>query len=138
MSGSTAWENSARARAYFHRNEDDDAVRILSRKKSNYSAIGDSHDITLLWSRGVYTLPTAPDEVDRIQHNTTKQQILNEIDAAYRRGAGYKKRGPRSAFTALVRVIDAKPNIISKIVNEAEAEGSIMYHNRNGYKVLER
>ena len=57
--GNTAWNNSVRSRLYLHRPEaDKDAlpvdanIRLLSRKKSNYSAAND--ELTLLWQNGVF------------------------------------------------------------------------------------
>jgi hypothetical protein len=138
MSGSTAWENSARARAYFHRSEDDDDVRTLSRKKSNYSAIGDSHDLTLLWQDGVYQLPTAPDQVDRIENNGVRNKILDEIESAFIDGAGYKARGPRAIKSALPKNINSRPNVVMKLVRQMESEGLITLTTRDGYKVLKR
>ena len=138
LSGSTAWENSARARAYFHRSDDDDDVRTLSRKKSNYSAIGDSHDITLLWQDGVYQLPTLPDQVDRIEHNSTRNKILDEIESAFIDGAGYRSRGARSLKTALATQVNARPSLVQKLATQLEMEGYIAMTAHDGYKVLKR
>jgi RecA-family ATPase/5S rRNA maturation endonuclease (ribonuclease M5) len=51
--GSTAWNNTVRSRWYLSHNFSDEALpnqRILSRKKSNYSA--SKEDMDLLWSAG--------------------------------------------------------------------------------------
>jgi hypothetical protein len=138
MSGSTAWENSARARAYFHRSEDDDDVRTLSRKKSNYSAIGDSHDLTLLWQDGVYQLPTAPDQVDRIENNGVRNKILDEIESAFIDGAGYKSRGARSIKTALPGAISARSSLVMKLFRQLETGGFVAMTSHGGYKVIKR
>ncbi len=137
-SGSTAWENSARARAYFHRSDDDDDVRTLSRKKSNYSAIGDSHDITLLWHNGVYQLPTQPDQVDRIEHNTVRNKILDEIESAHTDGTGYKSRGPRGIKTALPNAVAARPSLVVKLFRQLETDGLVAMTRHDGYKVVKR
>jgi len=47
--GSTAWENSVRSRLYMDRDESTKQI-TLTRKKSNYSAIGDA--IELFWHEG--------------------------------------------------------------------------------------
>ena len=138
MSGSTAWENSARARAYFHRSDDDDDVRTLSRKKSNYSSIGDSHDITLLWQDGVYQLPTLPDQVDRIEHNSVRNKILDEIESAFIDGVGYRSRGARAVKTALSNTVSARPSLVAKLVGQLETDGFIAMTAHDGYKVLKR
>ena len=138
LSGSTAWENSARARAYFHRSEDDDDIRILSRKKSNYSASGDSHDVTLLWDQGVYQLPTAPDQLDRIENNSVKNKILDEVESAFIDGAGYKSRGARSIKTALPKAISARPSLVVKLFRQLETDGFVAMNSHGGYKVIKR
>lgn len=57
--GNTAWNNSVRSRLYLHRPEPDKDqpqldtnIRLLSRKKSNYSATND--ELSLLWQNGVF------------------------------------------------------------------------------------
>lgn len=53
--GSTAWNNTVRSRWYITRSTEEGAdpnERILSRKKSNYSAGGD--DINILWRNGAF------------------------------------------------------------------------------------
>jgi RecA-family ATPase len=62
-SGSTAWHNSVRSRAYFStpkagKDEDDidPNMRLLEFKKSNYGPAGDS--ISLLWADGFYHVVT--------------------------------------------------------------------------------
>ena len=133
LSGSTAWENSARARAYFHRSEDGDDIRILSRKKSNYSSSGDSHDITLLWDQGVYQLPSSPDQVDRIEQRALKNKVLSELQDSFLRGSGYRKQGPRSYKTALPKAVADTPARVVKIVNERYADGFLGYDNKGGF-----
>ncbi len=60
--GSTAWSNTARSRLFFARPEDEDGAkpdenaRILSRKKANYAALGES--MPLLWNAGVFIAGT--------------------------------------------------------------------------------
>jgi len=133
LSGSTAWENSARARAYFHRSDDGDDIRILSRKKSNYSASGDSHDVTMLWDQGVYQLPSAPDQVDRIEQRALKNRIISEVQDAFLRGAGYRKRGPRSYKTALARAVGEAPARVVKVVNSMYGDGVFEYDEKRGF-----
>jgi len=133
LSGSTAWENSARARAYFHRSDDGDDIRILSRKKSNYSSSGDSHDVTLLWDKGVYQLPTAPDQVDRIEQRALKNKVLTEIQESFVRGAGYRKQGPRSYKMALPKAVADAPARVVKLVNEMYADGVLGYDDKRGF-----
>lgn len=64
-SGSTGWSNSARSRWSMTRPEGEDgkpvldsAERILTRRKSNAAAVGDT--ITLTWENGVFRAQEAP------------------------------------------------------------------------------
>ena len=54
-SGSTDWSNAARSRLYLNRPDEDSNInpdaRTLTRKKSNYAALGDT--VRLRWERGV-------------------------------------------------------------------------------------
>jgi hypothetical protein len=133
LSGSTAWENAARARAYFHRSDDGDDIRILSRKKSNYSASGDSHDVTLLWDKGVYQLPAEPDQVDRIEQRALKNKVISEVQSAFMKGAGYRKQGPRSYKTALAPIVKDAPARVAKVVNQMYADAVLGYDDKRGF-----
>lgn len=61
---STAWSNTVRSRLYLSRPEAeegaqiDEDLRILTRKKANYAAIGD--EIRLRWQNGVFVIEGAP------------------------------------------------------------------------------
>jgi RecA-family ATPase len=129
LSGSTAWENSVRSRAYFSRDEGgDDDIRTLSRKKSNYSSSGKDTDLTLLWDAGVYQLPTTPDQVDRIEKTSLKNDILTEIEAAYIAQNPYTKRGNRSHRSEIFAAnFGRKRGEITTLVNNLEAEGCLSY-----------
>jgi RecA-family ATPase len=69
LSGSTAWHNSVRARAYLHPvtvegTEPDKTLRQLEFMKSNYSAIADT--ITLRWKEGVFVPEAKPGSLEAI------------------------------------------------------------------------
>lgn len=61
-SGSTGWNNSVRSRLYLHRPPESDNAdaneRLLTRKKSNYAAAGDT--IRLQWTDGAFVSNDAP------------------------------------------------------------------------------
>ena len=138
MSGSTAWENSVRSRAYFHKADEHDDVRVLSRKKSNYSSSGDTHDITVLWDQGVYQLPTLPDQVDRIHNNVLRQRILDEVEAAFIDGVAYRMRSGRLVKAALPRALNANPKHVLRLFAELEQDGYITMIKDKGYTVAKR
>ena len=84
--GNTAWSNTVRSRLYLSRAEeldDDDAdpnERTLSRKKANYSGLGE--DLPLVWSEGVLLpndQPAKSKEIDK----PTQNQMLITIQAAW-------------------------------------------------------
>ena len=135
MSGSTAWENSVRARAYFSRSDDADDVRTLSRKKSNYSQSGDSTDITLLWDEGVYQLPSSPGQMDRIENRALKNRIIEAVGAASAMGKPFQKRTGRKILEALPLALGERRKRVQNAVNELELSGKITFEPRRGYRV---
>lgn len=91
-SGSTAWNNAVRARMYLTRPEDGlPEQRILTRKKSNYSASGDDVKIDLLWSKGVLKAVN-PDEVPQVALASLESQILQSVNSAEEAGRPFKAR----------------------------------------------
>ena len=70
LSGSTAWHNSVRARAYLHTintadgAEPDRTLRRLDFMKSNYSATAES--VTLRWRDGVFVPEAKPGSLEKI------------------------------------------------------------------------
>ena len=135
MSGSTAWENSVRARAYLARQEDSDDIRILSRKKSNYSDISGNNDIQLIWENGVLAIPASEDALDRINATTLKHAIMAEVDIAWGEKNAFRKQGARGYKVALPRQLPThKPAAVIKAANALIADGNIVHIDRYGFK----
>ena len=135
MSGSTAWENSVRARAYLARQEDSDDIRILSRKKSNYSDISGNNDIQLIWENGVLAIPASDDALDRINATALKHAIMAEVDIAWGEKNAFRKQGPRGYKSALPRQLPThKPSAVIKAANALIADGNIVHIDRYGFK----
>lgn len=88
--GSTAWSNSVRSRLYLEREPaasggpvaPDENIRILSRKKANYSSIGES--IRLRWCQGALVLDGTKDgilgSITRKAVDETFLAILNRLN----------------------------------------------------------
>lgn len=88
-SGSTAWNNAVRARLYLTRPEDGlPEQRVLTRKKSNYSASGDDVKIDLVWQSGVLKPLTTGDT--RLQVKSVENQIIHLVRSAWEIGQPYK------------------------------------------------
>ena len=135
LSGSTAWENSVRARAYLSREENSDDIRILSRKKSNYSDISGDSDIKLIWENGVLVIPSSPDALDRINATAMKHDIMAEVDIAWGEKNGIRKQGARGYKTALPRALKQhKPGAVVRAFNDLIADGNIIHIERMGFK----
>ena len=137
-SGSTAWENSVRSRAYLARVEDSDELRVLSRKKSNYSAIGTDSDIQLIWDKGVMVIPSTPDQFDRLNAVKLKEQILSEVEDAWCKGTPYKSNRSegRKVKTALPKAFpNEKKGPLLVAFNDLVEGGNIVHIERKGYKV---
>ena len=135
LSGSTAWENSVRARAYLSREADSDDIRVLSRKKSNYSDISGDSDIKLIWENGILAIPSSPDALDRINSTALKHEIMAEIDVAWGERNGIRKQGPRGYKTALPSLLKQhKIGAVIKAFHALVADGNIIHVERFGYK----
>jgi hypothetical protein len=135
LSGSTAWENSVRSRSYLSRQEDSDEIRVLSRKKSNYSDISGNSDIKLIWEKGVLIIPSSPDALDRINATALKHDIMAEVDIAWGEKNAYRKQNARGYKTALPRVLKQhKAGAVIKAFNDLVAEGNIIHVDRFGFK----
>jgi RecA-family ATPase len=83
-SGSTAWSNSVRSRWYLEKdkneNEPDSNIRILTQKKSNYSAV-DNKGMELLWENGIFRIKL--DEggfIRKLEINNLAKQCLEVIE----------------------------------------------------------
>ena len=135
LSGSTGWQNGVRARSYLSRVEDSDDIRILSRKKSNYSDISGDSDITLIWENGVLIVPTSPNQLDRIHDTALKHDVMAEVDMAWGDKNGIRKQGLRGYKTALPkRLPQHKTGAVVKAFNSLVAEGNIIHIERFGFK----
>ena len=135
LSGSTAWENSVRARAYLSREADSDDIRVLSRKKSNYSDISGDSDIKLIWENGVLVIPSSPDALDKINATALKHAVMAEVDIAWGEKNGIRKQGPRGYKTALPRALKQhKIGAVVKAFHALVADGNIIHVERFGFK----
>ena len=87
-SGNTAWNNTARGRLYLKTpdNEDDEDVRVLSNKKSNYGRKG--REMRLHWSDGVFINldPPISGTVAGIAKNNCDGVFLTLLDAFNKEG----------------------------------------------------
>jgi RecA-family ATPase len=96
-SGSTAWNNAVRARLYLTRPEDGlPEQRVLTRKKSNYSASGDDVKIELIWQEGVLRPVAGSDKGVVIK--STENQILHMVRSAWESGYPYKAKKDTEKF----------------------------------------
>ena len=84
--GSTAWNNAVRSRLYLHNDEEqDDDVRLLTRKKANYAARDD--DFRLTWRNGVFEAePRATALVEGIVKRSADETFLSALDLLTKRG----------------------------------------------------
>ena len=96
-SGSTAWNNAVRARLYLTRPEDGlPEQRVLTRKKSNYSASGDDVKIDLIWSEGVLKPASSS---NALAVKSVENQIIQMVGIAWDEERPYHgKRGDGMRF----------------------------------------
>lgn len=140
-SGSTAWNNAVRARLYLTRPEDGlPEQRVLTRKKSNYSASGDDVKIELIWQEGVLRPVAGSDKGAVIK--SVENQILHMVRSAWESGYPYKAKKGADRFldTAMVEefagrvefgvVVTALKNLKDRDLIVVERVGD-----RRGYRV---
>ena len=141
MSGSTAWENSVRSRCYLSREQHNDDVRVLSRKKSNYSETGDESNIMLIWESGVLQIPTSQNAMDRIEQRALKQEIIDAVERAWNDKTPFRSKNSsgRKVTTALPREIKGhRKGAVLRAFMELCDDGFITHVDRKGYEVIER
>lgn len=92
LSGSTAWNNSVRARLYLTADRDDDDLRILKGMKSNYARKGG--ELKLRWHEGAFILDDGkPSPGAALVNNLADKvflRLLSAINASGRRVSSSK------------------------------------------------
>lgn len=139
-SGSTAWNNAVRARLYLTRPETGlPQQRILTRKKSNYSASGDDVKIDLLWADGVLKVASSNNEV---AVKSVENQIVQMVAAAWDDGNPYhakKGEGLRFLDGEMMRIFGERvpPEVVMTALSNVKngAIESIRTGKKRGYNV---
>jgi RecA-family ATPase len=109
-SGSTAWNNSVRARLYLTRPDDDDVdenERLLSNKKSNYGPAGASVEVR--WHDGLF-IPLQKNDggmVGHIEDTNHEKAFLTCLDALTERGSFVSES--RNSATYAPKVMSRMP-----------------------------
>lgn len=126
MSGSTAWHNSVRARAYLQTvttkdgDEPDQTLRLLEFRKSNYSALAAS--ITLRWKDGVYIMEPKPGSLEQIAADAKADNVFSaKIIQFSKQGQNMsaKRNAPTYAPTEFAKTPEARAAGIRKADFEA-------------------
>ena len=136
MSGSTAWENSVRSRCYMTRDDVIDDLRILSRKKSNYSDISNESDVRLIWQAGALQLPTSPDAIDKIEMRALRQRVLESVSEAWKAKKPFRSKNSngRKVQIALPKVVTGERTAaVMRVFFGLVSEGEIVHVERKGY-----
>jgi RecA-family ATPase len=116
LSGSTAWHNSVRARAYLTQaqtekgEEPDPDLRELIFKKNNYGPVADR--ILLRWERGVFIAEGGQTSFERIARDRDDEQRFLDLLAKYD-GQGRRMSHKVAANDYAPRVFAAENNCIS-------------------------
>jgi RecA-family ATPase len=82
LSGSTAWHNSVRARAYLRKVtagdvEPDHTLRQLDFMKSNYGPIATS--VTIRWKNGVYVMEAKPGSLEALAADAKADEVFTAL-----------------------------------------------------------
>jgi len=106
-SGSTAWNNAARARVFLrYQDKKKNAYRVLSNEKNNYSEAG--KELTLQYSHGVY-IPVETVEVFSVLDTA----VFEAIQTAEHAGRKLSMRKQSSMFIGNVRITDTNNQVRS-------------------------
>lgn len=146
-SGSTGWSNAVRSRLYLTRPEDGlPEQRILTRKKSNYSAAGDDVKLELMWFKGAIVRQADAEKADEATAiKSAVNQILRKVQEAFERGHPY---GANSGYDSFIgkRIPEEMPHMDRRIIGAALDEirrkqmietAKTSSGNRRGYRVVE-
>lgn len=140
-SGSTAWNNAVRARLYLTRPEDGlPEQRVLTRKKSNYSASGDDVKLDLIWTDGVLKA-AANAKISSVAIASVENQIIQMVERAWDENRPYKaKKGPRYLDAAMVDFFGSRveKGVIITALNSLKSQEKIVVDrvgDRRGYRV---
>jgi RecA-family ATPase len=140
-SGSTAWNNAVRARLYLTRPEDGlPEQRVLTRKKSNYSASGDDVKLDLIWTDGVLKA-AANAKISSVAIASVENQIIQMVERAWDESRPYKaKKGPRYLDAAMVDFFGSRveKGVIITALNSLKSQEKIVVDrvgDRRGYRV---
>jgi RecA-family ATPase len=112
MSGSTAWHNSVRARAYLRSvttekgEEPDTSLRQLDFMKSNYSALADS--ITLRWKNGVYIPEPKLGSLEKLAADAKADNVFLDLLAKYT-ASGRRLSDSKNSTNYAPRLFVAEP-----------------------------
>lgn len=139
--GNTAWSNAARSRIYMSAVENEKDCRILSRKKSNYSAPGD--EFTVTYEAGVFVADVEPGGiVGAIKKHNVEDAFLTALDALTKSGAevGDSKQGiyapkimvglPQTKGFSLPEIERAMHRLLANGSIKMEQHGSPSRHKR--------
>lgn len=119
-SGSTGWSNAVRSRLYLTKAEEGlPEQRVLTRKKSNYSAAGDDVKLDLMWLKGAIVRQADAEKADDATAiKSAVNQILRKVHEAFERGQPY---GANSGYDNFIgkRVVTEMPHVDRRIIGAA-------------------
>jgi RecA-family ATPase len=119
-SGSTGWSNAVRSRLYLTKPDDGlPEQRILTRKKSNYSAAGDDVKLELMWFKGaIVRQADAEKSDDGTAVKSAVNQILRKVHDAFERGQPYGNNPSYDSFIGK-RIPAEMPHLDRRIIGAA-------------------
>lgn len=153
-SGSTAWDACFRSRLFFgkqegEKEEDNLEHRVLSKRKANYSSVGDY--VTVEWKHGVFfPVKTSIDLVDKIEVNvkqkSAKEEFLKRLDILNKRNqfVSHSSNSPNFA-PKIMMAMGNVPDAINKklfekammlLLNEGKIIANVEVSNKNSRKVF--
>jgi len=103
LSGSTAWHNKVRARAYMKAletekgDEPDPDAKSIQFMKNNYGRQGDT--LQVRWQRGVYVLESSPNSLERLaQDRKVDERFMELLSQYYEQGRNVSDKPTAHAY----------------------------------------
>jgi len=146
-SGSTGWSNAVRSRLYLTKPDVGlPEQRILTRKKSNYSAAGDDVKLELMWVKGAIVRQAEAERADDgTAIKSAVNQILRKVHEAFERDQPYGGNPGYDSFIGK-RIPAELPHIDRRMIaaaldyirrKELIETAKIPSGNRRGYRLSE-
>jgi RecA-family ATPase len=126
LSGSTAWHNSVRARAYFQNlseDERDNDLRVLEWMKSNYGPVCER--VVVRYKNGVYVPEPSQGSAEQLMSERNVEGVLLEILRRFARDGRDVSSKPSPSYLPAVFAREAEAKNAKPPIRKSDLEGAM-------------